>query len=81
MHDEGRPFAELKKTGRADLAGTFGEHPARQLGVTPPMVKNCTLRNQARFADPERAQLAVSEPSILSPVVVAGQVDVFPLER
>ena len=31
--------------------------------------KSCTLRNQVRFADPERAQLAVSEPSILSPVV------------
>ena len=63
----------------------FVANPIRQdfckMGVTPPTVKNCTLRNQARFADPERAQLAVSEPSILSPVVVAGQVDVFPLER
>jgi hypothetical protein len=35
-------------------------------GVNPPMVKNCTLRKQARLAGPEGTQLAVSEASILS---------------
>ena len=38
-------------------------------------------KESGRFADPERAQFAVAKPSILSPVVVAGQVDVLPLQR
>jgi hypothetical protein len=50
-------------------------------GVTPPLVKNCTLRSDARFADSEGAQSAVLKLGVLSPVVIAGQVDVLPLER
>ena len=50
-------------------------------GVVPPLVKNCTLRIEIGFAGPERPQLTVSEPGVLAPVVIAGQVDVLPLER
>jgi hypothetical protein len=49
-------------------------------GVTPPLVKHCTLRNEAGFAGPEGALLAVAESGVLAPVVVARQVDVLPFE-
>ena len=60
-----------------DLAIFMG--PGVRFGVTSPLGKNCTLRSEARFARPEGSQLAISEPGILSPVVIAGQVDVLPL--
>ena len=53
------------------------------LGVTPPFVKNCTLRRNAgwkRLA-PKWPQLAISEASVATPMIVSGQVDVFPPQR
>jgi hypothetical protein len=52
------------------------------IGVTPPFVKNCTLRVKVgwkRLA-PKWTQLAISEASVASPMIIAGQVDVFPLQ-
>ena len=49
-------------------------------GVTPPLVKYCTLRSAPRSAGPEGARFAVSEPGVLAPVLIASQVDVLPLE-
>ena len=53
------------------------------VGVTPPFVKNCTLRRNAgwkRLA-PKWSQLAISEASVAAPMIVSSQVDVFPLQR
>ena len=52
-------------------------------GVTPPFVKNCTLRSKADWKQlaPKWSQLAISEASVAPPMIVSGQVDVFPLQR
>jgi hypothetical protein len=60
-----------------------GASRIRKVGVTPPLVKNCTLRSKAdwkRLA-PKSSQLAISEASVAPPMIVSGQVDVFPLQR
>jgi hypothetical protein len=57
--------------------------PADVLGVTPPFVKNCTLRSKAdwnRLA-PKRSQLANSKASVAAPMIISGEVDVFPRQR
>ena len=55
----------------------FGE-----VGVTPPFVKNCTLRRNAGWKrlTSKWSQLAISEASVAAPMIVSGQVDVFPLQ-
>ena len=57
-------------------------HPLRMdyIGVTPPLIKYCTLRNETGFAGPEGARFAVAEPRVLAPVVITSQVDVLPFE-
>src|ERR1700736_6926994 len=53
-----------------------------ELGVTPLFVKNCTLRVKVGWkrSAPKWTQLAISEASVASPMIIAGQVDVFPLQ-
>ena len=41
----------------------------------------CLARPKESAAGRERRSFPVSKPGILSPLVIAGQVDVFPLER
>lgn len=53
------------------------------IGVTCRFVKNCTLRKgRGRCkGGPEWSQLPISQAAVATPMVVAGQVDVFPFQR
>jgi hypothetical protein len=53
------------------------------LGVTCRFVKNCTLsKGRGRCKGvPERSQLPISQAAVATPIVVTGQVDVFPFQR
>ena len=52
------------------------------IGVTYRFVKNCTLRKgRGRCKGvPEWSQLPISQAAVATPMVVAGQVDVFPFQ-
>ena len=51
-------------------------------GVTPPLVKNCTLRMLGNGLLVLRGRnLRFLSPASFAPVVIASQVDVLPLER
>ncbi len=65
------------------LCKPFGSILLDVLGVTPPFVKNCTLRSKAglkRLA-PKWSQLAILAASVAAPMTISRQVDVFPLQR
>ena len=57
--------------------------PFNHPGVTPPFVKNCTLSGKAgrKRLVPKWSQFSISEASVTSPMIISGQVDVFPLQR
>jgi AbrB family looped-hinge helix DNA binding protein len=64
---------EVEETAEGIVLKPLEDRPAMiKRGVTPPLVKYCTLRNGARFAGPEGARFAVAEPRVLAPVVVAS---------
>ncbi len=52
------------------------------IGVTGQFVRNCTLRRGRGLCkgDPEWSRFPISQAAIAAPVVVAGQVDVFPFQ-
>jgi hypothetical protein len=54
---------------------------ANESGVTPLFVKNCTLRGKLEWKRlaPKWSQLAISKAAVASPMIISGQVDVFPL--
>jgi hypothetical protein len=59
----------------------LGSHEYCLFGVAPPFVKNCTLRGKfdwKRLA-PKWSELAISKAPVASPMIISGQVDVFPL--
>jgi len=71
------------RKGRGPVASKERTGGGCQEGAASLMVKNCTLRAPLDdlLAGAEGPQLPAPDAGILGPVVVAGQVDVVPLER